>query len=245
MFNKIAVVIRGHVRTWFSLKDIVFENYKTLAKKVDYYFVTWDIYDNEFKTKIISSFETENLSLIKFVKTDNYYRGSQGPSWLVNHTKTIIQNQNYDFIFETRPDVVIKVDKSKEFVYQENSIFTSWENEVIDGNGVKDIGICDAFQGLSLKGFRVYCNRYKMLTKINNHVDLRNFYKEKFIDIKLFKDFIKPEIVRPTQVNLLFQNYSRDSWTDNWYKWDRFSDHEKINLLNFLKIKLEDYTLKI
>lgn len=245
MFNKIAVVLRGHVRTWFSLKNIVFKNFKTLAKEVDYYFVTWDIYDNYFKTKIISSFETENLSLLKFVKPNSYYNGAQGPSWLTNHTKTIIQNQNYDFIFETRPDVVIKIDKSKKFVHQENIIFTCWESEVIDGNGVKDIGICDAFQGLGLKGFRAYCNRYKMLTKINNHVDLRNFYKQNSINIKLFQDFIKSDIVRPTQVNLLLEEHARNFWVDKWHEWDRFSSYEKINILNFLKINLEDYNLKI
>ena len=40
--DHIAVVLRGHVRTWHYIYPMVFDFYDSIAENVDYYFVTWD-----------------------------------------------------------------------------------------------------------------------------------------------------------------------------------------------------------
>ena len=40
--KNIAVVLRGHVRTWHFNAPKVFEFYNSIADNVDYYFTTWD-----------------------------------------------------------------------------------------------------------------------------------------------------------------------------------------------------------
>ena len=43
----IAVVLRGHVRTWNFCAPKVFDFYNQIAEDVDYYFIVWDTSNTE------------------------------------------------------------------------------------------------------------------------------------------------------------------------------------------------------
>ena len=57
-WNHIAVVLRGHVRTWHFIYPLVFKFYESIAENVDYYFITWDTSNTN---GIEETFEGKNL----------------------------------------------------------------------------------------------------------------------------------------------------------------------------------------
>ena len=56
--KNIAVVLRGHVRTWRFNAPKVFDFYNEIADNVDYYFITWDTSNTE---GIEETFINQNL----------------------------------------------------------------------------------------------------------------------------------------------------------------------------------------
>ena len=56
--KNIAVVLRGHVRTWHFNAPKVFDFYNEIADNVDYYFITWDTSNTE---GVEESFTNQNL----------------------------------------------------------------------------------------------------------------------------------------------------------------------------------------
>jgi len=247
MFEKIAVVFRGHVRTWHQINKYVFENFSKISKSVDYYFVTWDIPGVDDNT-IKNSFNGQNLIKFVSVSTEKYYNGTQGPSWLSNCICPFLENKNYDIIIDSRPDVLPVVNLKIPFNYSAKSIYIIWESIITDRNNVTASGISDIFHLMSVENFKIYCTRYTKPSTINNHVDLKNFYIDNSISLNVLVDFIRPEIVRPTQVNHLQYDPSiqlRSPWLELWNNWDRLSDQNKIVTLNKYNILLEDYNLKL
>ena len=57
-FKNIAVVLRGHVRTWHFNAPKVFDFYDSIAENVDYYFITWDSSNTD---RIEGTFKDQNL----------------------------------------------------------------------------------------------------------------------------------------------------------------------------------------
>ena len=255
MFNKIAVVLRGCVRTWPHISQVVFDNFIKISKSIDYYFVTWDIPGLK-EAEVIDSFKNQNL--IKFLKvsTDRYYKNNtQGPSWLSNQMYDHLLPEDYDIIFDSRPDVlpVFFNDNQKQLSCKDNSVCVVWEGIVTDGNNIKDMGISDCFQYMSKDVYKLFCERYKINHKINNHVDLRNFYLEHNINIIPSGGILfHIDIVRPTQVGQIHLHASSiyEVWQKKellislWNAWDRLSEQNKIIMLNQKNILLEDYYLK-
>ena len=120
--KNIAVVLRGHVRTWNFNASKVFDFYNKIADNVDYYFTTWDTssidgvketfeYQNLIHFQIISS-ELDNSILDEGKFEGKYYNGHLGPAFmntLILPYKRLREkelNQKYDCVFDTRPDVI-------------------------------------------------------------------------------------------------------------------------------------------
>jgi len=250
MFNKIAVVLRGHVRTWPQISQVVFKNFNKISNLIDYYFITWDIPGLD-EDKIIKSFKGQNL--VKFIKVNNnqHYNNSHGPSWLANNMYDYLLPTNYDVIFDSRPDIVPVFFKHyhEQLEYTDNSVYVLWESIVTDGN----TGISDCFQYMSKDVYKVFCDRYKTNHIMNAHVDLRNVYLEDNINIIPSNGFMfYADIIRPTQIDqiYLYESSIDKIWENKellislWNKWDNLSEQDKITMLNEQNILLEDYYLK-
>jgi|TARA_R110000823_G_scaffold192883_1_gene324454 hypothetical protein len=118
----IAVVLRGHVRTWNFCAPKVFDFYNQIAEDVDYYFIVWDTSNTEgiketFKDQnlihyqIVShTFDTSELS--KGDMLGKYYNAHLGPPFMqtliIPHKKQREKElgYTYDAIFDSRPDVL-------------------------------------------------------------------------------------------------------------------------------------------
>lgn len=119
--KNIAVVLRGHVRTWHFNAPKVFDFYNEIADNVDYYFITWDTSNTE---GVEESFENQNLihfhilsykvnnALLTEGEVSEYYNGHLGPPFMNMIMLPHIRRQEkrldtkYDCIFDTRPDVL-------------------------------------------------------------------------------------------------------------------------------------------
>jgi len=120
--KNIAVVLRGHVRTWHFNAPKVFEFYDSVAENVDYYFITWDSSNTDgieetFKDKTLIHFQImphtlDNAIMSKGEFHGRWYNGHLGPAYmnslilphLRRQEKKI--NKKYDAIFDSRPDVL-------------------------------------------------------------------------------------------------------------------------------------------
>lgn len=120
--KNIAVVLRGHVRTWHFNAPKVFEFYNSIADNVDYYFTTWDTsntdgieetfeYQNLIHFQIVShSFENAILTEGDF--KGKWYNGQLGPPYMNMMILPHLRRREkqletkYDCIFDTRPDVL-------------------------------------------------------------------------------------------------------------------------------------------
>ena len=120
--KNIAVVLRGHIRTWHFNAPKVFEFYDSIADNVDYYFTTWDTsntddieetfeYQNLIHFQIISH-TFENAILTEGDYKGKWYNGHLGPPYMnimiLPHLRRREKQlgDKYDCIFDTRPDVL-------------------------------------------------------------------------------------------------------------------------------------------
>ena len=110
--EKIAVILRGHKRTWKFTKDTILKYFKDKADRVDYYISWWNVGDVS-KEQIIQDFA--GYSLKKIVLADykpEYGDPFYGPAYLsdlvVNDIfeEEVLSNKKYDLIIDTRPDVI-------------------------------------------------------------------------------------------------------------------------------------------
>ena len=118
----IAVVLRGHVRTWHFNAPKVFDFYDSVAENVDYYFITWDSSNTDgieetFENQNIIHFQImphtlENAVMSKGEFHGKWYNGHIGPpymnSLILPHLRRREKklNKKYDAIFDSRPDVL-------------------------------------------------------------------------------------------------------------------------------------------
>jgi|TARA_R110001606_G_scaffold308649_1_gene455532 hypothetical protein len=118
----IAVVLRGHVRTWNFNAPKVFEFYDSIADNVDYYFTTWDSSNTDgiegtFKDQNLIHFQIlshtfENSILTQGDWKGKWYNGQLGPPYMnimvlphLRRREKQLGNK-YECVFDTRPDVL-------------------------------------------------------------------------------------------------------------------------------------------
>lgn len=115
MMKNIAVMLRGHVRTWNFNYPFLFDFYESIAENVDYYFIT---YDNSNHAGVEKTFKGKNLITFQIYPHDfdttKWYNSWYGPAvmssllipWRKRREKET--GKEYDAVFDTRPDVLVK-----------------------------------------------------------------------------------------------------------------------------------------
>jgi hypothetical protein len=170
MFKKIAVVLRGHVRTWHYINQFLFKNYSNISDSVDYHFVTW--YFPELDSdKIINSFRGQNLKkFVSVIPEKQYYNGRLGPSYLASQVLDSVMSENYDAIIDTRPDILPILTKKFNPEIKKKLVWAVWDKSAG--------GIDDTFQIMTKNTFEMYCRKHKLTNQYYKdwHVDLKNYY---------------------------------------------------------------------
>lgn len=247
MYDRIAVIYRGHLRTWNYVKEVNFQFFESISKNVDYYFVTWDI-GKDFSA-IENDFKDRNLIKFLLVKRDDkYYQSDFGPvyhlSKILPYKKEREQTVKYDAVIDTRPDVILK--KISDFpVLEDMTLYVEWMNDNIPNtiNGIGDL--CNI---MSSEVFDIISQRYKQaenrLPQV--HVNFKDYCIEHNIKIEKFITFCGLYFIRPQILDIIknpFDLLSLDIRTVFKYviEWNTLSEDKRFDVLNRHNICLEDY----
>ena len=252
--NRIAVVLRGDVRTWDYAKSAIFAFWESIADNVDYYFATWQT-PTLNKNSLYNDFENKNL--IALITLDpgpiGTYNGWTGPSMLcyhlVPHKRMREKTVTYDAVFETRPDVIYTLlDGKKPIVPDHNTLFSS--NLVVLSNHNKRIGIGDHFLAMSSNVFDMLSQRFAAATTpAGTHYDLRKICDLEGVDV-CHLDWVNAQIVRPNGIDDIpdpfnyftaWETVGKNDWSSIQRRWNEMPRYDKRKCLQRHNIAITDY----
>lgn len=247
--TNLAVIIRGHFRTWDFCKSVLLDKLNSLAPNVDFYFATWDIPSKNL-TNLHKDFYQKNLKEIIVVpKSDDYmaYSGVAKLSYLAIHTNTFLQNKKqYQAIIDTRPDITpCYFNLNNFFGPNANTIHTEF---------CKNNMMSDLFLYSTIDTHEKFSNRYLDIkeylknTEENIHPALCNWLSDYgILGDDAVKSFWYSQIIRPDIYNymmcaddVLNLNTIRHHLTLST-AWQTMTTDEKLNYIKQNKIEPEGY----
>lgn len=250
--NHIAVVLRGHVRTWLHIKDFAFSFYESIADNVDYYFSTWG--HTQLSTYDINeSFTGRNLviCLINKINTD-YYDSWLAPAWLsyaIRPYKRLREkNVKYDAVIDTRPDILPRFHPAPNrapplFRPEPNTLYTTGF-EIFGYHDKRSIGISDHFLLCSSEVFDVMAERFITRLTNNGQVEYRLFAEREGYNVCEL-DWALAHIIRPNAVATILSNPQLYFDNSHRYTFDwmgSLTTEEKIEILKITNISTIDYS---
>jgi hypothetical protein len=225
MMDHIAVVLRGHVRTWYYTHSTIFRFYKSIAKNVDYYFVTWDT-PSVNEEVIKKTFKGQHLE--KFLKVPynhDLYNSWLGPSWLCNNVLPFKHEREktvkYNAVFDTRPDVIYRLINNPFIRPEPKCYYTSSIDCFTSALTEKTtIGIGDWFLYSDSKTFDKISERYNCLDQHSCQIQFRIEIEKLNVSLCV-SDSVHAVIVRPNIINLIpdsekFFNHNHYQLAEEW-----------------------------
>lgn len=251
MMEHIAVMLRGHIRTFSYTHDLIFRFFDKIAKNVDYYIATWkpsSAYLNPYKY-----FRDRNLVVYKNIDVmSDFYSCWLSPALLslvlLPYKKQRERTVKYDAVFDTRFDVApfllggsINAPK-KIYKPRENTIYThQYELQNNRHTNSLDIAVSDWFFMMDSKSYDTMIERITVEDKYGSQIGYFKFAKENKININLC-DYFCPIMVRPDMMNLdktdvrLLANLKQQHCN-----WGRTSYYEKLRILEENRVCIFDY----
>jgi hypothetical protein len=248
--KNIAVILRGHFRTWDYTHKAVFKFYDSIAENVEYYIVTWQL-ENMATDRFTDPLKDHNKKLIKLLTmpTNSVYHTSwHGPSWL-NHSIIPYKKQRereitYDAVFDTRPDIIYKKISNKPALLPElNTLYVTRYEPQQGPDGFKHIGIEDHFMMSN--------------SDVHDRINMRHAYKDimgcQSQILQLATDFgiqtavmnwAEDAIVRPTAFKGIPDPnmYFNVDHHEVERAWGFLTSEQKLSILKERGIRTEDYT---
>lgn len=186
MTKKIAVILRGHLRTWYIVKDYILSFWESQADRVDYYAAIWDT--GVDRQRFIDCFQGRNLQhyLFEPTKEDNIeFNQWTNPAYLSKKLTPYIleeeylSGQKYEYIVDTRPDVFFDYtasDPIPEFYVGKNTVATTFmSRQVYPGRFHGMFDLCFMAESTT---HLIWCAR----TDIS--IDFMIKYREKFVNLQ-------------------------------------------------------------
>ena len=247
--KNIAVILRGHYRTWDYNHKEAFKFYESIAENVEYYFVTWR-FDNMFTKRITDSFDDNNQKLIKLLcihPDDLYYNSWQGPSWLnyaiIPYKKQREREITYDAVFDTRPDIIYKRIENKIVLLPEpNTLYITKYETQLGPDSNRHIGIEDHFIMSTSDVHNRMCIRHAYRDNLGCQSQILKLATEFGIQTAVI-DWVKDSIVRPTAFANIPdpKKYFESDYRKIERAWGNMPLEQKLTLLKNHAIDPEDY----
>jgi len=247
--KNVAVIIRGHLRTWNYIKPVVFDFFDSIADNVDYYFATWDIYDPVVIHYIRQDFNSRNLiKLLTVPVTDMDYNGwiSSGFfNYLLIPYKKQRERQlqiKYDAVFDTRPDIMPRRRPGGVIPPEPMTLYTTYFNNqrgmLYDPDSEYMIGLGDHFFMMADEVHDIISQRYILPCEFGPHVEFQHMCQAEGINACKIS-WADGGIIRPNSIDDCpdpFKYYG--SMIGDWIAMP--SDQKK-ECLTRHSIKFEDY----
>jgi hypothetical protein len=246
MMNHIAVILRGHHRTWNLICDYTLSSYDKLAKQVDYYVVSWDIPYTGTK-HITDTFEGRNL--VKYYRIpiiETYYNSYYSSCWLPYNIlpwkrlreKTV----NYDAVIDSRPDIAVKVYQDRPIIKPEENCLYATKVELHENifTHKKDIALSDWFFVSTSNVYNIMAQRFIFPDFAGTQITQRLYAEKEGINVCTI-DYIDTFIARPNIFNLeLNDNTFKDIGVKSreWVNLDREQRRQYAKAAN---VREEDY----
>ena len=245
--DRIAVILRGHLRTWNYVKPAVFDFYDSIAHTVEYYIVTWetDLFHN-----LLQDFATRKLIAAIQLPNATEWTSWSGPAWqsynIVPYKRQREQHVKYDAVFDTRPDVIYSLIPGAKIISPEPmTIYTSgFTNQCGNGTDVNDqenyyIGLQDHFCMMQSEVYDILSYRYILATKRACHAEFKRICVNEHINTNSIHwadvDITRPDAITTRPDPHLYFNYLVH------YLWHTWSTEEKTMILNKNNIRVTDY----
>ncbi len=268
--KNIAVVLRGHVRTWHFNAPKIFDFYDEIADNVDYYFITWDTSNTEgveesFKNQNLIHFHIlgyslHNALLAKGTQTSEYYNGHLGPPYMNmimaphirRQEKRLKDNTKYDCIFDSRPDVLPVRNKDLSITYPDpNTIyFSGLEMQTNMRTNKLDVAMQDWFMYMGSDEFDVFNKRYHSdgwlypVDGPGTQIEIREYVTNNlFTEMTVcIQDWCEAHMTRPNVFRLDWLD-SKDTETLllKSREWPSMTKEDKITVCERYGISLSDY----
>lgn len=253
MLKKIAVILRGHKRTWEYTKQTIFNFFADKAEVVDYYVSWWRTGSATYES-INNDFIGKRLKACKLTdEIRQYCDPFYSPSFLSNllikdiAEEELSSGQCYDLIIETRPDVIHYGHTfASRWFCQDRSIGFTKIN--IDNGEV--VGLTDHCYVAKSHSLFLYNTKVNLNIDYNFNPPLRFGHHTFYLR---FMDYVKLEywenpwfnsiIIRPTICD--FEKYNMNSFYKSSDIWNFYNKQQRIDIINKAGIPLSDYDLHL
>lgn len=254
MMNRIAVVLRGHVRTWFYNNPAVFKFFESIANEVDYYVITWKGSCDD--QRLEQSFNGQNLKKVIRLETEEFVNSWLGPAWqtlhMAPHVFAVHKWNPYDALFDTRPDVMHHRIQNKSVILPEkDTLYTERftmhvRDPEVDAN-VYHLGLADILLMSTPEVYFRLAERFIMTDDSECHSDLKIFCDRLRINTCLL-DWATSAISRPNAIDRIpncfdFFNNEKTGTSEAslFYEWMIMDKEKRKKLLNIHNVSLIDY----
>lgn len=208
MFKNIAVLLRGHIRTWEYNAPVMFDFFDKIGVNVDYYIATWKT-PNVRQRKILQAFDQANKKFKQLLLV-NYQEGSytswSGPAHLSLQMMPYMRQQHrktpYDVVFDTRPDVLAKLVKDIPITVNPDTLYsTAWTN-LVDCRGDRNIGVMDHMLVSKFNVFEAMCDRITINSRDTRecHVEILSWAKSHGFSVSNCTPWMNTAMIRPADV---------------------------------------------
>jgi hypothetical protein len=249
MMNHIAVILRGHFRTWGYVHPAVFDFYDKIAHNVDYYISTWRHPDTGFQ-HIEDTFTNFNKNLVKILPVEIdalNFTSFKGVSYLAYNLIPYMRQRhkevNYDFVFNTRPDIIYRIKPGHQVPKLNSNTWYTTDYGVWDDNdGNHRIGVEDHLFAGAYDINTTMSMRHTYHDVIGCHNSILQYARDENIHTAAMY-WMEAHIVRPNAFELIPDpmTYFDNDYGSLHMNWMNLPKEDKLNMLQKYNIREHDY----
>lgn len=255
-FDNIAVVLRGHIRTWEYNAPVVFDFYDKIAHNVDYFLSTWNTPGVRYE-KVKKIFKRSNKQYKEFIAVDfqeGNYTSWEGPAHLSLHIAPYLRLQHqltpYQAVFDSRFDVLAHLTENVNFTPSvlDNTLYTTSFTNLLDKHGDRNIGMTDH---MLVSTVDVFCKMNDRITVKSRdtrecHVDMLDFAKRQGIKPSNAIPWLTAIMTRPVDAVRYPDPFSATKMhlapaSDEYPPWVDCTVEDRLRLCNQFDIEPLDY----
>jgi hypothetical protein len=248
MLNHIAVILRGHTRTWKLIYPYCFDFYEKIASKVDYYFVSWQ--GSQHNTNIVETFNGRHLEVLLLLTPtpdfDNSFQNASYSSYMVlpyKHKRE--KSVKYDLVIDSRPDVIPVLQKNKTIIAPEPNILytTQFELQHNFRYNELDIAVSDWYMCSTSEIYDIMATRWAETNDQSTQITIRTFAEKNNLFVNRLA-YAKAFMARPNIIEAIRPDQTLDTdqlspLTSSWYNMSRdekiaYCERQNIPLYNYM-----------
>jgi hypothetical protein len=248
MLNHIAVMLRGHIRTWRWIYPFVFDFYEKIALNVDYYMITWQ--GSQHYTNLYGSFENKNLIALRLLEpvsdfSDSYVNAAYHNYMLLPYKHEREKTIKYDMVVDTRPDVIPVLQKNAHVTLPEPNTYYTTQFELHHNflHNEYDVAISDWFMISNSKVHDIMSERFIYSNEQGNQVTIRHYAEQQGFSVNSL-NYVKAFMARPNIHQAIDNNGKLDTTllSKLCSEWAMLSKEEKLDIMNTLHIPTMDFS---